>query len=100
MMMVMLTLTLMMMMMMTGRPLGGASMNPFRSLAPALLAGGEALDQVWIYVVGPLLGAVIAVLLTGTLGCHVHPYAWHKATGVGRSGPEDLANGQTDDAER
>jgi aquaporin Z len=82
MMMVMLTLTLMLMMMMTGRPLGGASMNPFRSLAPALLAGGEALDQVWIYVVGPLLGAVIAVLLTGTLGCHVHPYAWHKATGT------------------
>jgi aquaporin Z len=64
------------------RPLSGASMNPFRSLAPALLAGGKALDQVWIYIVGPLIGAVIAVLLTCSLGVRVHPYAYNKATGT------------------
>jgi hypothetical protein len=57
-------------------------MNPFRSLAPALLAGGRALDQVWIYIVGPLIGAVIAVLLTCLLGSRVHPYAYNKATGT------------------
>lgn len=73
-----------------GGPLGGTSMNPFRSLAPALLAGGKALDEVWLFIVGPLVGAVIAVLLTFLLGSRVHPLAYHKATGIGRSGPEDV----------
>ncbi len=63
------------------RPLGGTSMNPFRSLAPALLSGGKALDEVWVFIVGPLVGAVIAVLLTFLLGSRVHPLAYHKATG-------------------
>jgi glycerol uptake facilitator-like aquaporin len=40
-------------------PLTGGSMNPARSLAPALFAGGSALASVWIYWVGPLLGAVL-----------------------------------------
>jgi aquaporin Z len=43
-------------------PLEGASMNPARSLAPAILAGD--IGSVWIYVCGPLLGAAIAVGLT------------------------------------
>lgn len=42
-------------------PLEGASMNPARSLGPALATGH--LDSVWIYVVGPLLGAVVAVMV-------------------------------------
>jgi aquaporin Z len=37
----------------------GASMNPTRSLAPAI--GTGRLDEIWIYIVGPLLGALIAV---------------------------------------
>jgi len=37
----------------------GASMNPFRSLAPAVLSGD--LGQVWIYLAGPLLGALAGV---------------------------------------
>ncbi len=40
-------------------PLTGGSMNPARSLAPALFAGGEAFMVVWIYWVGPLLGAIL-----------------------------------------
>jgi len=40
-------------------PISGASMNPVRSLAPDLLRGN--LDTAWIYVVGPLLGALIGV---------------------------------------
>lgn len=43
-----------------GGPLCGASMNPARSLAPALVAGGAALRVCWIYVAGPILGAVAA----------------------------------------
>jgi aquaporin Z len=40
-------------------PISGASMNPFRSLGPALVVGNVA--QVWIYVVGPIAGALVAV---------------------------------------
>ena len=43
-------------------PLEGASMNPARSLAPAIVTGD--IGFVWIYVCGPLLGAVVAVGLT------------------------------------
>jgi MIP family channel proteins len=43
-------------------PIDGASMNPVRSLAPALVSG--TLGDVWIYVIGPLIGAVLAVALT------------------------------------
>lgn len=39
----------------------GGSMNPARSLGPALFAGGSALAVAWIYVVGPFLGALLAV---------------------------------------
>ena len=46
-----------------GNFLTGGSMNPARSLGPALIAGGQALANVWIYFVGPAIGAVIAVLL-------------------------------------
>jgi aquaporin Z len=44
-------------------PLTGTSVNPARSLAPAVILGGEALSQVWVFIVGPLVGAVIAGLL-------------------------------------
>src|SRR5438093_6990793 len=41
--------------------ISGGSMNPARSLGPALFAGGSALASVWIYLVGPFLGAFVAV---------------------------------------
>ena len=43
-----------------GIPLTGTSVNPARSLAPAVFAGGEALSQVWVFILAPLLGAVLA----------------------------------------
>jgi aquaporin Z len=43
-----------------GIKLTGTSVNPARSLGPALIAGGEALSQVWVFVVAPLLGSVLA----------------------------------------
>ena len=42
-----------------GAPISGASMNPGRSLAP-MLVGGD-LDHYWVYLVGPIVGAMIAV---------------------------------------
>lgn len=44
-----------------GNSLSGASMNPARSLGPALFAGGNAISDVWLYFVGPFLGAILAV---------------------------------------
>ena len=46
-----------------GIPLTGTSVNPARSLGPAVFAGGEALSQVWVFIVGPLVGAAIAALI-------------------------------------
>lgn len=44
----------------TGLPFTGTSVNPARSLGPALLAGGEALSQVWLFIVAPLVGGALA----------------------------------------
>ncbi len=46
-----------------GIPLTGTSVNPARSLAPALFLGGEALSQVWVFIVAPFIGAAIAALV-------------------------------------
>ena len=46
-----------------GIPLTGTSVNPARSLGPALLMGGEYLSQVWVFIVAPLVGGVIAALV-------------------------------------
>ncbi|MFL5702721.1 MAG: MIP/aquaporin family protein [Ktedonobacteraceae bacterium] len=43
--------------------LSGASMNPARSLGPALLAGGNALGSVWIYLLAPPVGALLGALV-------------------------------------
>lgn len=38
----------------------GTSVNPARSIGPALFAGGEPLSQLWVFIVGPFIGACIA----------------------------------------
>ena len=43
-----------------GIPLTGTSVNPARSLAPALFLGGQALEQVWVFILAPVVGAVFA----------------------------------------
>lgn len=43
-----------------GIPLTGTSVNPARSLAPALFIGGQALNQVWVFILAPIVGAIIA----------------------------------------
>lgn len=43
-----------------GIPLTGTSVNPARSIGPAVFAGGTALAQVWVFIVGPLIGAALA----------------------------------------
>jgi aquaporin Z len=45
-------------------PVTNTSVNPARSTGPALFAGGEYIAQLWLFWIGPIIGAVIAGLLT------------------------------------
>ena len=45
-----------------GINLTGTSVNPARSLAPAVILGGKALEQVWLFIVAPLVGSFLATL--------------------------------------
>lgn len=47
-----------------GIPLTGTSVNPARSIGPALFAGGTALSQLWIFIIGPIIGGIIAALIS------------------------------------
>lgn len=44
-------------------PVTGTSVNPARSIGPALFQGGEALAQLWLFIVAPFLGAAIAAFV-------------------------------------
>ena len=46
-----------------GVPLTGTSVNPARSLAPAIFTGGDALAQVWVFIIVPLIGAALAAIV-------------------------------------
>jgi aquaporin Z len=46
-----------------GIPLTGTSVNPARSLGPAIVVGGDALSQVWLFIVAPLIGGAIAAIV-------------------------------------
>ncbi|HEX3794751.1 MAG TPA: aquaporin [Acidimicrobiales bacterium] len=45
-----------------GIPLTGTSVNPARSIGPALILGGHSTSQLWLFIVAPLVGAIIAGL--------------------------------------
>jgi aquaporin Z len=45
-----------------GIPLTGTSVNPARSFGPALFAEGDAIKQVWVFIVAPLVGAIFSAL--------------------------------------
>ena len=44
-------------------PITGTSVNPARSIGPAIFEGGAALSQLWIFVVAPLVGAALSALV-------------------------------------
>jgi len=46
-----------------GIPLTGTSVNPARSIGPAIFARGDALSNLWVFIVAPLAGAVLAVVI-------------------------------------
>jgi aquaporin Z len=43
-------------------PVTGTSVNPARSFGPAILAGGKALSQLWLFMVAPIVGGVLAAI--------------------------------------
>lgn len=53
-----------------GIPLTGTSVNSARSFGPALVVGGDALKQVWVFLVAPLVGGVLAALVYKYLFAH------------------------------
>jgi aquaporin Z len=50
-----------------GIPISGTSVNPARSLGPALFAGGDALTQVWVFLLVPLAGGALAATMWRTI---------------------------------
>ena len=49
-------------------PITGTSVNPARSIGPALFEGGAALSQLWLFIVAPLLGGAVAAGVWKCLG--------------------------------
>lgn len=44
-------------------PITGTSVNPARSIGPAIFQGGVALQQLWLFIIAPLLGAAVAAMV-------------------------------------
>ncbi len=44
-------------------PITGTSVNPARSIGPALFQGGEALSQLWLFIVAPFVGAALSAIV-------------------------------------
>ena len=47
----------------------GTSVNPARSIGPALFEGGDALNQLWVFIVGPLVGGALAACIWKIVDC-------------------------------
>lgn len=86
-------------------PLTGGSMNPARSLAPALFVGGTALAVAWIYWAGPLLGAITGALVYEFLrggteyALQVPRGAYAKLQRIKGENGGDGENGESDEVE-
>jgi aquaporin Z len=85
-----------------GIPLTGTSVNPARSLGPALFAGGDPLAHVWLFLVAPMVGGALAVLAVRALSVptltveQAGAVAGQDETGVQL--PEEEQPGETDTA--
>ena len=64
-----------------GIPIDGTSVNPARSLGPALFVRGAALDQLWLFIAAPIGGAILAAGVFALLSL--------KPAQVGAPGPND-----------
>lgn len=44
-------------------PITGTSVNPARSFGPAIFAGGKAMEQLWLFIIAPVVGGILAALV-------------------------------------
>lgn len=51
-----------------GIPITGTSVNPARSIAPAIFQGGAALSQLWVFIIAPFVGAVLSAFCWKIIG--------------------------------
>ncbi len=49
-------------------PITGTSVNPARSIAPAVFEGGSALSNLWIFIIGPFVGGALAAAIWKVIG--------------------------------
>lgn len=49
-------------------PITGTSVNPARSIGPAIMEGGQAMSQLWLFIVAPFIGAAFSALVWKTIG--------------------------------
>lgn len=47
----------------------GTSVNPARSIGPALFEGGAALSQLWLFILAPFVGAMLSAMVWKVLAC-------------------------------
>jgi len=46
-----------------GIPITGVSVNPARSIGPALFIGGAAISQLWLFILAPILGSILSAIV-------------------------------------
>jgi aquaporin Z len=80
-----------------GIPLTGTSVNPARSLGPALFAGGEPLEHVWLFILAPLVGAALAVPVVRLLAVPTLGGPAADADETGAQLPDETTAGRADD---
>ncbi|MCA1854007.1 MAG: aquaporin [Beggiatoa sp.] len=51
-----------------GIPVTNTSVNPARSIGPAVFVGGWALSQLWLFIIAPTIGAIIAAVVYRVIG--------------------------------
>ena len=54
-------------------PVTNTSVNPARSIGPALFVGGDALKQLWLFIVAPIAGAVLGAMIHLAIGADDQP---------------------------
>jgi len=50
-----------------GIPITGVSVNPARSIGPAIFVRGEAISQLWLFIIAPIIGAILAAIVWNLL---------------------------------
>ena len=74
-----------------GIPIDNTSVNPARSIGPALFVGGWAIEQLWLFILAPLVGAVVAALLHAFLFAGEEPISPEESAVAAETGPATAA---------